>query len=313
MMIRLLDVDRWQPPHGLAGTVKRGSMRFTVCLAPLALACAVATSIAQVPEAIYLWPQGAPGSEGKTAPEAVRISDDGEHIISSIHRPSILAYLPAKGTATGVAVLVIPGGGHRELWMDHEGYNIASWLSHRGVAAFVLKYRLAREPGSTYTVEGTELIDAQRALRLIRSRAAEWDVDPTRLGVIGFSAGGELAALASTRYDAGSPTAADPIDRESSRPAFQGLLYPAIPRDMQLSKDTPPAFLACGEADRPDIAEGVPELYLALRKAGVSAELHVYAKTGHGFGLRESNHGSVADWISLFYGWLDAQGFLKRP
>jgi len=250
--------------------------------------------------------------EGKTAPETVRLSD-GEHIISGIHRPSVLPYLPAKNIATGAAVLVIPGGGHRELWMDHEGYRVAAWLSGRGVAAFVLKYRLAKEEGSSYTVEGAELDDVQRALRLIRSRAAEWGVDPNRLGVMGFSAGGELAALASTRYDAGSPDAADAIERKSSRPAFQALLYPAIPQDMKLSKDTPPAFITCGEADREDIALGVPELYLALKKAGVSAELHVYAKTGHGFGLRGSNHGPVAGWIALFDEWLEIQGFLRRP
>jgi acetyl esterase/lipase len=292
---------------------KSGVMSFSTLVTQLALSCSVAPSIAQVPEAAYLWPQGAPGSEGKTAPETIRINEDGEHIISSIHRPSILPYLPAKDVATGAAVLVIPGGGHRELWMDHEGYNVAAWLSHHGVAAFVLKYRLAREPGSTYTVEDTELNDTQRALRLIRRRAIEWGVDPNRLGVLGFSAGGELAALASTRFDAGSPGVADPIDRESSRPAFQALLYPAIPRDMKLTKDTPPAFLACGEADRQDIAEGVPELYLALRKADVSTELHIYAKTGHGFGLRTNNHGPSADWISSFHTWLDAEGLLKRP
>jgi endo-1,4-beta-xylanase len=243
----------------------------------------------------------------------VRLNEDGEHIVSSIHRPSILPYLPARGTATAAAVLVIPGGGYRELWMDHEGYNVAAWLSQHGVAAFILKYRLAREPGSTYTVEGTELSDTQRALRLIRSRAAEWGVDPARLGVLGFSAGGELAALASTDYDAGNAGAVDPIDRESSRPAFQALLYPAIPQNMKLSKDTPPAFLACGESDRDGIAEGVPELYLALRKAGVSAELHVYAKTGHGFGLRNNDRKPAAGWVVLFRGWLDAQGFLTHP
>jgi acetyl esterase/lipase len=292
--------------------IKFTESRFAVALLFLVVECGLASSIAQVPEAVYLWPQGAPGSKGKTASELVRLSEDGEHIISSIHRPAILPYLPAKGTATGAVVLVIPGGGHRELWMDHEGYNIATRLSSHGVAAFVLKYRLAKEPGSTYTIEGTELSDAQRALRLIKSRAVEWGVDPNRLGVMGFSAGGELAALASTTYDAGNSAAVDPIDRESSRPAFQALIYPAIPHDMKLSKDTPPAFLACGETDRPDIAEGVPELYLALRKADVSAELHVYAKTGHGFGLRESKHAPSDSWISLFLGWMDAQGFLKQ-
>ncbi|MGD0734538.1 MAG: alpha/beta hydrolase [Terracidiphilus sp.] len=286
-------------------------MHFPILLSLFTLVPGGASSLAQVPDPIYLWPQGAPGSEGKTAPESTRLSADGEHIISSINRPAILPYLPDKGSTTGAVVLVIPGGGHRELWMDHEGYNVASWLSHHGVAAFVLKYRLAKEPGSTYTVEGTELNDTQRALRLIRSRAAKWGIDPNRLGVMGFSAGGELAALASTRYDEGNMGAADPIDHESSRPAFQALIYPAIPSAMKLSKDTPPAFLACGEADRDDIANGVPELYLALRKEGVSAELHVYARTGHGFGLRQSNHGPAAGWIDQFYGWLDVQGFLK--
>jgi len=265
-------------------------------------------SVAQVPDPVYLWPAGAPGSEGKSAQESVRITEQGEHVLSSIHRPSILPYMPLKGTATGAAVLVIPGGGHRELRMDHEGYNVAAWLTHHGVAAFVLKYRLAREAGSSYTVEGTELSDVQRALRLIRSRSAEWGVDPNRLGVMGFSAGGELAALASMHFADGSSDAADPIERQSSRPAFQALIYPAIPKEITLTKATPSAFLACGEEDRPDIAQGVPELYLALRKAGVSAELHVFSKTGHGFGLRESNHGPSAAWISLFFEWMNAEG-----
>jgi acetyl esterase/lipase len=220
--------------------------------------------------------------------------------------------LPPKGNATGAAVLVIPGGGHRELWMDHEGYNVAAWLSQHGVAAFVLKYRLAKEAGSTYTVEGTELSDVQRALRLIRSRSAEWDVDPNRLGVMGFSAGGELAALAGMHFVDGSPNAADQIERQSSRPDFQALIYPAIPKEIALTKATPPAFLACGEEDRPDIAQGVPELYLALRKAGVSAELHVFSKTGHGFGIRESNHGPSAAWIALFFEWMNAEGLVSR-
>jgi endo-1,4-beta-xylanase len=238
--------------------------------------------------------------------------EDGEHVISSVHRPSILPYMPPKSTPTGAAVLVIPGGGHRELWMDHEGYNVVAWLSHHGIAAFVLKYRLAMEAGSSYTVEGTELSDAQRALRLIRSRSSEWGVDPNRLGVIGFSAGGELAALASTQFADGRPDSADPIERQSSRPAFQALIYPVIPKNIALTKATPPAFLACGEEDRPEIAQGVLELYLALRKAGVSAELHVFSKTGHGFGLRESNHGPFAVWISLFFEWMNARGLLKE-
>ncbi len=262
-------------------------------------------------QAILLWPNGAPGSEGMNAQETVRLNENGEHIVSSVHHPSITPYLPAKEKSTGAAVIVIPGGGHRELWMDHEGYNVARWLSDHGVAAFVLKYRLAREAGSTYSIEGNSLPDVQRAIRLVRRGAAEWAIDPQRVGVMGFSAGGELAALASTRYDTGLAAATDPIERESSRPAFQALLYPAIPQDRKLSAETPPAFLVCGENDRPDIAQGLPELYVALKRAGVSAELHVYAGVGHGFGVRESNRPPVSGWTQLFLEWLDAEGFLK--
>jgi acetyl esterase/lipase len=261
---------------------------------------------------ILLWPNGAPGSEGKTSDETVRITKNNEHIVSSIHRPSLTPYLPAKEKSSGAAVIIAPGGGHRELWMDHEGYNVAKWLSEHGIAAFILKYRLAGEPGSTYTIEGTELVDIQRAIRLVRSRAAEWGLDPTRVGIMGFSAGGELAAIASTRYDLGNANATDPIEGESSRPAFQALLYPAIPHDMNLSKQTPPAFLVCGEDDRPDIAQGLPQLFSALKQAGVSAELHVFAHTGHGFGMRATNQPPVSDWPQLFVDWLGVEGMLTR-
>ena len=251
------------------------------------------------PQSILLWPNGAPGSEGKTAPEAVRITPAGDHVVSSVHQPSITPYLPTPETATGAAVVIAPGGGHSALWMDHEGYNVARWLSEHGVAAFVLKYRLAREKDSTYTIEGTSLQDTQRAITLVRSRAAEWHVNPARVGVMGFSAGGELAALAATRFT------------EDNKPSFQALIYPAIPRDMKLSAQTPPAFLACGENDRKNISQGLPELYLALKQAGASAELHVYSGTGHGFGMRETNHTPSAAWLVRFHEWLGAGGFLK--
>jgi len=258
-------------------------------------------------QAILLWPNGAPGSEGKDSEETVRISEEGDHVVSNVHHPSITPYLPSKENSTGAAVIVVPGGGHIELWMDHEGYRVAQWLSDHGVAAFVLKYRLARAKDSTYTIEGNELADIQRAIRLVRSRATEWRLDPERIGVMGFSAGGQLAALASTKYDAGNAAAADPIERLSSRPAFQALLYPGIPQGMVLTKQTPAAFLVCGEEDRPDIAQGLPELYLALKRAGVSAELHVYAGVGHGFGMRATNRPPVSGWLQLFLDWLTAR------
>lgn len=261
---------------------------------------------------VFLWPNGAPGSEDKTAPVVVRISPGGERVVSGVHRPSLTPYLPSKESATGAAVVIAPGGGHRELWTDHEGHNVGAWLSDHGVAAFVLKYRLAREKDSTYTIEGHALADTQRAIRLVRSRASEWAIDPKRVGVMGFSAGGELAALAGTRAESADGGASDPIDRESSTPAFQALIYPAIPRDMKLTKETPPAFLVCGENDRQNISQGLPELYLALKRAGASAELHVFAGVGHGFGLRDSNRGPVSGWIARFHEWLGARGLLTQ-
>ena len=265
------------------------------------------------PKEIPLWPGVAPGSEGKTGKENVVTSDTGELRVSGIHNPSITTYLPVKDKATGTAVLVIPGGGHRLLAITHEGYNVAEWLSERGIAAFVLKHRLAREPDSTYQVEVHSLQDTQRAIRLIRSRAAEWGVNPARLGVMGFSAGGELAALASMRFDNGSDAAVDPIDRQGSKPAFQALIYPGASGNIIPTKDSPPVFLACGYGDRPDISEGLATVYLAFKKAGVPAELHIYAGAGHGFGLRTSNRSPVASWPDRFKDWLADRGFLPRP
>jgi acetyl esterase/lipase len=283
----------------------------TLCLAvALYVFAPVATAAEQ--NVVLLWPNGAPGSAGKTAPEKVRLTPDGEHVISGVHQPSITVFLPPKETATGAAVVIAPGGSHVELWVDHEGYDVAKWLSAHGVAGFVLKYRLAREAGSSYTVEGNSVPDMQRAIRLVRSRAAEWDVDPTRVGVMGFSAGGDVAARAATQFDAGNPAAADLIDRQSSKPAFQALIYPGLPQDLPVSKDEAPAFLLCGEDDRPAISERLPELFVQLKHAGVPAELHVYTGVGHGFGVRSANTGAIAEWPERFLEWLGTLGFFKR-
>lgn len=261
---------------------------------------------------MYLWPDGAPGSEGKIGEEVLRITEKGDHVVSNIHKPSIVIYLPAQEKATGTGVVIAPGGGHRELWTDHEGHNVAKWLSERGIAAFVLKYRLAREKESTYTISGSALADTQRAIRFVRSHATQFVINPDRIGVMGFSAGGELAALAALQSENRNASAADTIDRLSSKPAFQALIYPAIPRDMQLNQDMPPAFLACGENDRLNISQGLPELYLAMKKAGMSAELHVYAATGHGFGLRTGTVAPVRTWVDRFHDWLGTLGLLKN-
>ena len=263
------------------------------------------------PAEIPLWPGGAPGSEGKPAKETVTTSASGELSVSGIHNPSITPYLPARDKATGLAILVIPGGGHRVLAITHEGYNVAEWLRERGIAAFVLKHRLAREAESTYKIDVDSLADTQRALRLIRSRAKEWNIDPNRIGALGFSAGGELVSLAATRSDTGNASAADPIDRESSALTFQALIYPGRSGDIQPTKESPPVFLAASYTDRHDISEGLAEAYLRFKRAGVPAELHIYSTGGHGFGLRATNKRPVGNWIVRFEEWMRDSGFVK--
>src|SRR5205809_6019837 len=223
----------------------------------LLLLLPVAVPAASEPTEIPLWPNGAPGSEGKNDKEVVKQGTNGEHSVYRVHNPSITPYLPPNDKATGAAVIVIPGGGHRVLAIDHEGYNVAQWLSERGIAAFVLKYRLARETNSTYQVEVHALADTQRAIRLVRSQAQEWGIDPARVGVMGFSAGGELAALASARTDQGITDARDTVDRLSAKPDFQALIYPGSSRNIEPAKESPPVFLACAYNDRPDISEGL--------------------------------------------------------
>jgi endo-1,4-beta-xylanase len=196
--------------------------------------------------------------------------------------------------------------------MDHEGHRVARYLADHGVAALVLKYRLAHQAGSSYTVEGHALADVQRAIRVVRSRASAWGIDPQRIGVMGFSAGGELAELAGTRFDAGAPGAADALERLSSRPDFQALIYPGLRQELPLSAATPPAFLLCGADDQPYISQGLAELYLAMRRAGVRAELHIYDGVGHGFGLRAENAGPSAAWPERFLDWLAQQGMMTR-
>lgn len=266
---------------------------------------------AELPKEIPLWSNGTPGSEGRTEKELqVKNAAGDVTSVSRVHNPSLTPYLPAPGKANGCAVLVIPGGGHRVLAIQHEGYNVGEWLRERGIAAFVLKHRLARETNSTYQIEVHALADTQRAMRLIRSRAAEWNLDPARLGVMGFSAGGELAWLVSSRNDNGLAEAKDAIDKQGCKPAFQALIYPGRSGDIQPKKDVPPAFLCAGYGDRKDIAEGLAEVYLRFKQAGVPAELHMYSNAGHGFGLRASNKGPHAAWPERFVEWLDVRGML---
>lgn len=253
---------------------------------------------------VPLWANGAPGSESKR--DVAEVVTGGN--ITQIHHPSITVFLPPDGQRTGVGVVVMPGGGHRDLVIEKEGYAVARWLAAHGVAGFVLKYRLAKEPNSIYRVEVEELADAQRSIRLIRSRAGEWGVDPAKLGVMGFSAGGELAALASKRYGTGDPKSNDPLDRINSKPAFQALIYPGATGSIAPDVNSPPAFLAAGYNDRPEISQGIARAYLLFQNVGVPAELHIFAGVGHGFGLRA---GPAASWPDHFISWLKVGKFEK--
>jgi len=284
-------------------------LRFS--LASVALVFIQVASAAQ-PEAILLWQNGAPGSEGKIAEEVIELTNNGERIVTQIHKPSLTPYLPAGAKGNGVAIVIAPGGGHSKLCVDHEGHNLARWLAERGTAAFVLKYRLSREKDSTYTLERDAVGDMQRAIRLVRSRAKEWNIDPKKVGALGFSAGGELAFMAAMQDGNRDSAAADEIDNQNARPDFQCLIYPGKSSRIAVTKDMPQAFIVCGYGDRQDIAHGMAEVYLKFKDAGVPAELHIYAAAGHGFGVRDSTNGAVAHWPARLDEWL-ADKVIKAP
>ena len=265
---------------------------------------------------VPLWAGGAPGSAGMTGKkeQVTPPAKEGDSThLSNIHNPSLLVYLPAKEKATGVAMIIAPGGGHRFLSIDTEGTNVAGWLAERGVAAFVLKYRLAREEGSVYKVDEHALADARRAVRMVRARAVEWGVNPAKVGFMGFSAGGEVAALVSTRYDLGDAGAGDMVERQSSRPDYQVLIYPGVkPETVNVTKDSPPVFMLCADNDKGP-AGTLPVLYAAFKKAGVQAEMHIYASGGHGFGLRfPDSRGNIiySTWIVRMLEWMRDVGVL---
>ena len=256
-------------------------------------------------EEMKLWPNGAPGSEGVTDKEVFTPSDNPKlpKNFKVVHYPSIYAFLPPAGKANGMAVVIAPGGGHSQLVIDKEGWDIADWLTQHGIAGFVVKYRLARAPNSKYTVDGDALADAHRAVRMVRARAKEWGVDPARIGFMGFSAGGEVAALMETRFDKGNDSSSDPIERQSSRPDFSVIVYTGFkPGTITVPKDAPPAFLTCADNDPSHVVTTV-NLYLDLQKQGISSEMHIYASGAHGFGMRQTKL-PVATWPDRLLAWM---------
>jgi acetyl esterase/lipase len=312
---------------------------FVVLLSPVARTSAAPPPIPTTPaheekhpKSIPLWPNGAPGSEArKDEPEKVDWRQEPDIVFpvtSGIHNPSITPYLPSKSKATGCAVIIAPGGGNWFLTMDREGYDLGQWLADHGIAAFVLKYRLARDQSNPtnspqpYTSQVHAFADAQRAIRLVRSRAQEWGIDPNHVGVIGFSAGGETMGHLLLGDPKGDPNAPDPIDRINARPDFAAHIYSAFlrslatgttndPAKLATLKAMPPTFLLCSATDSPGVVDFTDQFFLALKHAGVPAEVHVFSEGGHGFGVRKWSK-SVGIWPELFAGWLNDQGFLKK-
>jgi len=257
---------------------------------------------------VHLWDNGAPGFESRKDEPEVAVKWGVGHI----NNPSLAVFLPPPAIATGAAVVILPGGGHRYLNIGSEGYDLARWLASKGVAGFVLKYRLAKDQTvehSPYRIDFEEMQDTRRALRLVHLRAAGWGVDSTRIGVLGFSAGGRLAARASMEFDSGNFASADPVERFSSRPAFQCLVYPGEPEEIMPTKDSPPAFLVAGIED--NLADGLIVSSLRFKKAGVPVELHVYTGVGHAFNFRADDARPVGAWSERFYEWMGYMGFLK--
>ena len=270
------------------------------------------TAIASEPETIPLWPDGAPGSESRMK-EAEKIDEGpGKCNVSNVHHPSITTFLPDPDNATGTGILIAPGGGHRVLCLGHEGDSLAKWFADHGIAAFVLRYRLAREEGSKYTVDEHAMADTRRAIRHVRSRADEWQIKSDRIGILGFSAGGELAALAAMKSDNGDPDAADAVERAGCRPDFQVLIYPGSSSRFTVSTGMPPAFIALGANDREDISLGMARLYLRYKEAKVPAELHIYSNAGHGFGFRPDSTNAAGAWPQRLREWLIDSELLEQ-
>jgi acetyl esterase/lipase len=276
----------------------------TAKLTSLVLLAALAAAAAEFREEIKLWANGAPGAVAG-AKEVFEPGADARlpKRFTVTHDPSIYVFLPPPDHANGMAMVIAPGGGHTQLVIDKEGYEIADWCNQHGIAAFVLKYRLAKAPGVPYSVEKDTLADAERAMRVVRARATEWRVDPKRIGFIGFSAGGYVAALIETRFDKGNDSSSDPIERASSRPDFAVVVYPGYaPGSITVPKDAPPTFLACADDDRSHVVTTV-NLYLDLEKQSIPSEMHIYASGGHGFGIRQNAH-PVSTWQDRLLDWM---------
>ena len=249
---------------------------------------------------IPLWENGAPGFESRK--DESEVVNKGS--ITNVHNPSLTVFAPSKETSNGVGIIIAPGGGLRKLGMRGGGEEPAQFLADNGFTAFVLKYRLSRQPGQPYKFEEHVLQDGQRAVRLVRHRAQEFHINPDKIGMLGFSAGGEVVSITCYKPGQGDPNAADPIDREFAKPNFQMLVYPGpVGIPSKLPSDTPPAFMVIAADD--DHTSVLLNLMHHFRELHVNYESHIFTRGGHGFGMGErSRRQSIQHWPERMLDWL---------
>ncbi len=288
------------------------------------------TQAAESPTVVELWPGDVPDEPGGIGEERTRMSPELDRkqvevtestlMVTDVTRPSLTIYRPSKELDTGTAMLICPGGGYWNLYWQLEGEEVAQWLTGHGITGIILKYRVPRRPGEPEREPARRpLQDAQRAVSLVRAKSQEWGIDPNRIGIIGFSAGGHLAISTATKFESRSYQPIDEVDAISCRPDFAVAVYSGylkakdkdeLSPGLSVPPGTPPIFLAHGGEDLISSPEHSVLMYLALKKAGISAELHVYSSTAHDFGVRKTEQ-PYSDWTDACIRWLKHEGLVK--
>jgi acetyl esterase/lipase len=303
-----------------------------LCVTAFLCLTGLAASADESPLVLELWPGNVPDEEpGVIGPEKIVMSPAldrkqvevtfSTRMLTNVTKPTVTIQRPPKEKDTGTAMIICPGGGYWNLYWELEGEEVADWLNSLGVTAIILKYRVPRRPGEIKTEPAKRpLQDAQRAVSLVRSKAAEWGINPRRIGMIGFSAGGHLAIATATKFENRAYEPLDDVDKMSCRPDFAVLAYSGYlkPKDkdelspgLAIPKETPPVFLVHGSDDLISPPEHSVVLYVALKRAGIPAELHIYANTSHDFGVRSLDGRPYSAWPQTCAEWLKQQGFLK--
>jgi len=284
------------------------------------------------PLVVEIWPGKAPDESGNIGAERFRMSPaldrkqvevtESTRMITDVTKPTLTIYRPAKEKETGTAILICPGGGYWNLYWQLEGEEVAEWLNSLGATGIILKYRVPRRPDEPQGEPARRpLADAQRAVSLVRSKAGEWGINPERIGIVGFSVGGHPSKKTTTSFEKRSYEPVDDVDKISCRPDFAIPVYSGylkakdkdeLAPGLRIPTGTPPVFLAHGGDDIVSPPENSVLMYLALKRAGVPAELHIYATAAHDFGVRKSDR-PCSTWTESCANWLRHQGFLKPP